>query len=426
MTRDSRIPETPVISYTGSNGFPAVGLRLRSNAFAPGNGGASFAAMEWRIGEVRHPDVPGFEEGEPWRYEIEATWSSGELNVFQEEIAVPAVAVQVGRRYRARVRHRGDDGRWSHWSAPLEFTTADPNLQPYLTGLVISEVMYNPADDNQELEFIEVRNVGPSTLDLSDVRFSNGIEFSFAGSSITSLAAGSRALVVRNQTVFEAHYGANLPVAGEYRLSASNNLSNSGERVTLSLGADSIIRDFSYRDNRPWPRSADGTGYSLVLRAPESLPDHGLAVNWRSSALPDGNPGSSDALPEFTGDPHRDDDQDGLMALLEHALGGDPATAESELVPAASVMNLEVEGTFDNYLTISARRMLGADDVTLMAQISGNLVDWSSAPERVVLVSEVPDADGTSIITWRSARPIAEAPQEFLRIEASIQRIPLR
>ena len=174
-------------------------------------------------------------------------------------------------------------------------------------------------------------------------------------------------------------------------------------RKISSLGADSIIRDFSYRDNRPWPRSADGTGYSLVLRAPESLPDHSLAVNWRSSALPDGNPGSSDALPEFTGDPHRDDDQDGLMALLEHALGGDPAIAESELVPAASVMNLEVEGTFDNYLTISARRMLGADDVTLMAQISGNLVDWSSAPERVVLVSEVPNADGTSIITWRSA-----------------------
>jgi hypothetical protein len=320
----------------------------------------------------------------------------------------------------------GDDGRWSHWSAPLEFTTVDPNLQPYLDGLVISEVMYNPAADNQELEFIEVRNVGPSALDLSDVRFSNGIEFSFAGSSITSLAAGTYALVVRNLAVFEAHYGANLPVAGEYRLSASNNLSNAGERVTLSLGADSIIRDFSYRDSLPWPRGADGTGYSLVLSAPESLPDHSLAANWRSSALPDGNPGISDAIPAFTGDPHRDGDRDGLAALLEHALGGDPAAAESELVPAASVMNLEVEGTFDTYLTISARRALGADDVVLVAQISENLLDWSSAPERVVLVSEVPNADGTSTMTWRSARPIAEAPHEFLRMEASIPRFPFR
>lgn len=419
MTRDPRIPERPAISYTGGNGFPTDGLRFTSNAFAPGDGGASFAAMQWRLGEVRHPEVPGFVEGEPWRYEIEATWTSGELNVFQEEIAVPAIAVEVGRSYRARVRHMGSDGRWSHWSAPLEFTTIDPDLQPYLAGLVISEVMYNPADDNQELEFIEVRNVGSSALDLSDVRFSNGIEFSFAGSNITSLAAGASALVVRNLAVFEAHYGANLPVAGEYRLSASNNLSNAGERVTLSLGADSIIRDFSYRDNLPWPRGADGAGYSLVLSAPESLPDHSLAANWRSSALPDGNPGSSDAIPAFTGDPHRDDDRDGLAALLEHALGGDPATAESELIPAASVMNLEVDGTFETYLTISTQRVLGADDVVLVAQVSENLIDWSSAPERVVLVNEVPNADGTSTMTWRSARPIAEAPRGFLRMQVS-------
>ncbi len=426
MIRDTRIPKTPVISYAGENGFPSDGLRLTSNAFESGDGGASFATMQWRIGEVRHPGVPGFEEGEPWRYEIEATWTSGEVNVFQDEITVPAVAVEVGRRYRARVRHKDDDGRWSHWSAPLEFTTGNPDLELYLAGLVISEVMYNPANDNQELEFIEVRNVGPLTLDLTNVRFSNGIEFSFAGSSITSLAPGTSALVVRNLAVFEAHYGINLPVAGEYRLSTSNNLSNSGERVTLSLGADGIIRDFRYGDSLRWPRGADGTGYSLVLRAPESLPDHSLAVNWRSSALPDGNPGNSDAIPAFTGDPHRDDDLDGLTALLEHALGGDPDTAEPELIPAASVMNLEVEGTFDAYLTISARRVLGADDVNLVAQISENLVDWSSAPERVVLVSEVPNADSTSTMTWRSARPIAEAPHEFLRMEASIQRFPFR
>jgi hypothetical protein len=89
-------------------------------------------------------------------------------------------------------------------------------------------------------------------------------------------------------------------------------------------------------------------------------------------------------------------------------------------------MNLEVEGTFDAYLTISARRVLGADDVNLVAQISENLVDWSSAPERVVLVSEIPNADSTSTMTWRSARPIAEAPHEFLRMEASIQRFPFR
>jgi hypothetical protein len=57
---------------------------------------------------------------------------------------------------------------------------------------------------------------------------------------------------------------------------------------------------------------------------------------------------------------------------------------------------------------------------------SQNLLDWSSAQERVVLVSEIPNGDGTSTMTWRSARPIAEVPHEFLRMEASILRFPFR
>ena len=418
MTNDPSIPRTPVITYVGENNFPTDGLRFTTSNFSSGNGGGTFAASEWRIGEVYNPTVPGYVAGQPWRYEIEASWTSGQLNVFQDTIAVPAIAVEVGRSYRARVRHKASDGRWSHWSAPVEFSTVDPDLQPYLEGLVISEIMYNPAADNQELEYIELMNVGSSNLDLSDVRFSNGIEFSFAGSAITSLAPGARVLVVRNLAAFEAESGDNLPVAGEYRLANSNNLSDAGERLTLSFGAASHIRDFVYQDTLPWPKAADGTGYSLVLIAPESVPDHAIATNWRSSTQPGGSPGDSDALPAFTGDPQSDLDHDGLVALLEHALGSNPTAVEPALVPKASVANIEVEGTFDSYLTISAQRNLGADDVFLTAQISDNLIDWHSDAEHVILLSEVPNGDGTSTVTWRSAHPLAEVPHEFLRVQA--------
>ena len=54
------------------------------------------------------------------------------------------------------------------------------------------------------------------TLDLTDLRFTKGVDFDFAGSAVTSLAPGEFVLVVRNLAAFEARYGTGLPVAGEF------------------------------------------------------------------------------------------------------------------------------------------------------------------------------------------------------------------
>lgn len=417
MIRDSAIPATPEISYAGTAGFPTDGLTFSTSDFEPGNRGAEFAAIEWRVGEISNPEVETFVPGEPWKYEIDSFWSSGPLDSFTEQFTIPPVAVEVGRTYRARVRHQGVDGRWSHWSEPVEFVTVDPNLQPYLEGLVVSEIMYNPAGDNQDLEYLELTNIGATALDMTPVRFSEGIAFDFAESAVTTLLPGATVLVVRNSEAFEAEYGVGPPVAGEYQASDSDNLSNTGERLVLSFGANSTMRDFTYDDDLPWPEAADGNGYSLTLIAPTSNPDHALAANWRSSALAGGSPGESDVR-TFTGDPAEDLDGDGLGAFLEHALGGDPATADYGLLPSAGVVRIEVEGTFDSYLTITSRRNLAADDVILSAELSSNLVDWESGPAFAVLASETPHGDGTSTIVWRSVQPLSAADARFIRVAA--------
>ncbi|MEZ5302308.1 MAG: CotH kinase family protein [Verrucomicrobiales bacterium] len=76
--------------------------------------------------------------------EWNAVWESGELPAFTGEIAVPTTAVRVGSTYRARVRHLDDTGRWSQWSAPLEFVATLPDITPLLDALVISEIMCRP------------------------------------------------------------------------------------------------------------------------------------------------------------------------------------------------------------------------------------------------------------------------------------------
>ncbi|MES2568791.1 MAG: hypothetical protein V4710_01900, partial [Verrucomicrobiota bacterium] len=112
-----------------------------------------------------------------------------------------------------------------------------------------------------DFEYLEVRNVGDTPLDLTDVRFVNGIHFNFTAG--TQLAAGASTLVVKKSTAFNARYGAGKPIAGEWLL--GDVLSNGGEQVRLTYGAEEPIADFTYDDNAPWPTQADGLGYSLVL-----------------------------------------------------------------------------------------------------------------------------------------------------------------
>ncbi|MEJ6568638.1 MAG: hypothetical protein QNL80_07200, partial [Akkermansiaceae bacterium] len=259
---------------------------------------------------------------------------------------------------------------------------------------------------------------GPTTLDLSEVRFTKGIDFDFAGSSITSIDAGAYVLVVENLAAYEAAYGDVSTVAGEYQFSSSNSLSNSGERLKLSFGAGTAIRDFVYDDELPWPTPPDVSGRSLVLIDPGSLPDHSVASNWRSSTEPGGNPGSSDAAPPFEGIAEADDDNDGLNALLEYALGGDDGDPTAAAYPMVSVEPLEVDSTTSDYLLIRIQRNLAAEDMIISAEISSDLIHWQSGPTAVVLVNETANSDGTSTLTFRSAKAVNSASQIYIRAHA--------
>ncbi len=420
ISDDPQIPTTPTIQYIGTAGFPTNDLSFSCSDFNAGRDGSGFAKMQWRIGEIYNSGSADYVAGEPWRYEVDTFRVSDLLDTFANSFTFPPGTVKEGRQYRARVRHQGLDGRWSHWSEAVEFVTSTPDLSAYIDGLVISEIMYKP-ESGSALEFIELKNVGPVTLDLSDVRFTKGIDFDFAGSAITRIAPGGYVLVVENVAAFEAAHGVGLPIAGDYRFSSANSLSNGGERLKLSFGAGSAIRDFVYDDELPWPGPADISGRSLVLIDPGSLPDHSLAGNWRSSTTPGGNPGSSDAAPPFGGVAGADDDNDGLDALLEHAFGGNDGDPADAPYPEGSVEPLKVNGVIDDYLLIRIQRDLAAEDMIIRAEISSDLINWQSDPAAVVLINENANDDGTSTLTYRSAQAVDSASQIYIRAHAKLR-----
>jgi len=144
--------------------------------------------------------------------------------------------------------------------------------------------MYNPPGGD-DYEFIELKNIGDTHLDLSGMAF-EGIAFSFP--SGTLLPAGEFMLLVRNPTAFTERYP-DVPIGGAYQAK----LSNKGEEIILKDGGGNVIISVPYDDENGWPVSPDGRGDSLVLINLDGDPHN--PENWRASAKLHGSPGADDS-----------------------------------------------------------------------------------------------------------------------------------
>ena len=182
------------------------------------------------------------------------------------------------------VKARAQNG--STWSALAEAVFA---VGPVRESLRISEIMFRPPDsDDPNSEYVELTNVGDETINLNLVRFTRGIDFTFAD---VELAPGAFCLVVKDRGVFEATYGPGLPIAGQY----AGSLSNSGERIELCDASGKVIHSFEYRDD--WFDLTDGSAFSLTVTDPAgtALDLWGIFSVWRPSALAGGSPGFDDS-----------------------------------------------------------------------------------------------------------------------------------
>jgi hypothetical protein len=182
----------------------------------------------------------------------------------------------------------------SSWSAPTvsTFVVAPPPL-------AITEIMCHPApdsagtNDSSQFEFIELENVGSNSLDLVGIRFTSGIDFTFAATNaITNLAPGQYLVLVRNPQVFLSRYPWVTNIAGQY----SGTLNQPNEELCLEGALQEPILDFSF--DPQWYPATDGAGLSLVIRN-EYAPFYTWTnpASWRASSRPGGSPGQPDPPP---------------------------------------------------------------------------------------------------------------------------------
>lgn len=147
-------------------------------------------------------------------------------------------------------------------------------------SLVISKIHYHPEEtdafpESDDQEFIEIRNIGPETANLSGFYFGKlGISFQFPENS--TLTSGAALYLVGDENTFREKY--DTEPFGRF----TRDLSNKSQNLVLADPFGNVVDQVEYKDSAPWPETADGDGFYLELVNLNS--DNSMAENWKASA----------------------------------------------------------------------------------------------------------------------------------------------
>jgi fibronectin type 3 domain-containing protein len=179
------------------------------------------------------------------------------------------------------------------WSA-LE----DATFNLSASTIRLTELNYDPPKpptgspyNNDDFEFVELKNYGSVPVNLKNLAFTDGINFTFDN---VTLAAGQVGVLVNKQAAFISRYGTAPLIIGSYETTGQN-FNNSGEHVRLVDASGQPLADFTYAST--WFASTHGGGATLEVISPNGSADLNLAASWRASALSNGTPGVDDSVP---------------------------------------------------------------------------------------------------------------------------------
>lgn len=164
-------------------------------------------------------------------------------------------------------------------------------------SLVINEICYNPADDFNTEDWVELYNPQPYDLDISNWIFKDEDDaHAFEFPSGTIIQANGYLVLCNDQAAFTSFFPEVTNIIGDLGFG----LSGSGELIRLYNQAGALVDHLTYEDKLPWPEEPDGNGPTLELINPQL--DNTLPESWMASPE-HGTPGAMNSqlvsLPAF-------------------------------------------------------------------------------------------------------------------------------
>ncbi|WP_367870633.1 CotH kinase family protein [Luteolibacter sp. Populi] len=400
---DPLIPAKPVATRTGDPAYPANDLSFASSAFSDPQGVGSYARTKWRLAEISGPGVAGYVAGMPRKYEIDSIWTMESTEV-PGSMLIPLGIAQPGKTYRLRVRHQDNSGRWSNWSAPVEFAATAPppgkllhywnfNEEDYLvavptigggqissTASGAAEVIQHGAQD-QGFAALNARNDDPVGAHL---RVNNPLD---ATVTLAVPTTGHENIVIQYETRRSGQG------AGTQVISYTVNGTSFLPFTTLAPpDGNPTVQILDFRslpavDNNPlfavriaFQQGSGGTGGNnrfdnVTVEGDEIPPVPGTYAFWRAAEFPDAGDRADDAI----SGPEANPSGDGVANILRYAFGVGPHEPVMHLLPvlAGEAGAREFRFRFDPALTDLRWRVLASNDLGDWSQV---LFDSQSSP----------------------------------------------
>lgn len=148
--------------------------------------------------------------------------------------------------------------------------------------VVFNEIMYHPAANEAQLEYVELYNTFCYEIDITRWEIRGGIDFTFPdGTIVPPTGCVVVALSPPALQVASGYTGAYGPFLGR--------LANNGEQLKL-YNNNRLMDEMNYDDECDWPVAPDGSGVSLVKIEPETASVR--ADSWGWSGQVGGSPGA--------------------------------------------------------------------------------------------------------------------------------------
>ncbi|MBN1419485.1 MAG: lamin tail domain-containing protein [Planctomycetes bacterium] len=298
-----------------------------------------------------------------------------------------------------------------HDAYPLEVATPGArNDLGIAHDLVITEIMYHPAADEAQLEYVEIYNRGADPIPLTGWSLAGAVRFDFDPGS--SIAAGQYLVIAADPDAIHAMYLID-SVVGPFR----GHLRNTAEAVRILDPFGRPVDRVRYADDGDWPPQADGTGPALALTNVDGEND---APNlWAARAA---SPGASNGTPAEIAPILRREHQSPVVPGPD-----EPIAIEVEAID---------DGTIDEVLLHF--RPEGAANWTVAPMLDDGATPDLAASDGIfsaLIPGYAAGANGTAVLWYATARddaghqtqlPAAGSSRPFIfRIEASAAIAPM-